>query len=143
MLRIVDRLRITNEYLTFGGQLQAADVEGTRIVVVSSPAPILRRGGHSQGWDEGAECLGAFFGRLLLAVDVIPGFEGRLADASVLARYAAFISDATERYRGHALLRAGHPDLWLLIQAEERRLRTSAAEDWANGEALWRTCQTA
>jgi hypothetical protein len=136
LVRIVDRLRVSNEYLTFGGQLRAEDVDDMRVVVLSSPAPILRRGGHSQGWDEGAECLGAFFGRLLLAVDVIPGFEARLSAASATARYAAFVGDLTDRHRRNPALRATHPDLWILIRAEERRLRKTAWSEWAAGEAL-------
>lgn len=50
LLRIVDRLKASNEYLTFGGHLAAASIEGTTVAVFTSPAPLLRRGGHSQGW---------------------------------------------------------------------------------------------
>jgi hypothetical protein len=46
LIRIVDRLRVTNEYLTFGGRLSAAAVDGAVIAVFTSPAPLLRRGGH-------------------------------------------------------------------------------------------------
>ena len=60
-------------------------------------APIFRRGGHSQGWDDGADAVGAFFGRLLVTVDYIPDFERRLAAAPPLARYAAFIAHTEMR----------------------------------------------
>lgn len=138
LIRIVDRLRVTNEYLTFGGRLSADSINGVVVAVLSSPAPLLRRGGHSQGWDQGAESLGAFFGRFLLAVDYVPGFEGRAARADPVTRYAAFLADAMARYRASRALRAEQPDLWTLLQADERRLRASQPTEWADGEALRR-----
>ncbi len=81
-IQIVDRLKVTNEYLAFGGHLTATSIDGVTVVVITSPAPLLRRGGHSQPWDLGAESLGAFFGRLLLAVDYTPGFEAKAAAAT-------------------------------------------------------------
>ena len=77
LIRLVDRLRVTNEYLTFGGHLDAAAVDEIVVAAFASPAPLLRRGGHSQGWDAGADAVGAFFGRLMVAVDFTPGFRGR------------------------------------------------------------------
>ena len=71
-IRIVDRLHVTNEYLTFGGSLSAGLVDGVEIAVFSSTVPLLRRGGHSQSWDEAAENVGAFFGRAKIAVDYVP-----------------------------------------------------------------------
>ena len=136
LIRIVDRLRVTNEYLTFGGHLSAAMVDGVAIATFLSPAPLLRRGGHSQGWDPGAETLGAFFGRFLLAVDYTPGFEGSAAEADPVSRYAAFVADAMTRYRSSPILRAQQADLWNVLQAEERRLRTVNPTEWAHGEAL-------
>lgn len=138
LIRIVDRLQVKNEYLTFGGRLSADSVDGAVIAVFTSPTPLLRRGGHSQGWDEGAESLGAFFSRFLLAVDYAPGFEGRAALADPVTRYAAFVTDAMARYRASPPLRAGQPDLWTLLQAEERRLRANQPREWAAGEALRR-----
>jgi hypothetical protein len=136
VIRIVDRLHVTNEYLTFGGRLSADLVDGVVVAVFTSPAPILRRGGHSQGWDEGAETLGAFFSRFLLAVDVAPGFEVRAASADALTRYAAFVIDAMARYRASPLLRLEQPRLWTLLQAEERGLRDNHPIEWAAGDAL-------
>jgi hypothetical protein len=51
LIRIVDRLDVTNEYLTFGGRVSADFVDGVLIAVFTSPSPLLRRGGHSQAWD--------------------------------------------------------------------------------------------
>lgn len=132
-IRIVDRLEVSNEYLTFGGRLEADLVDGVAILVFTSPAPLLRRGGHSQGWDEGAENLGAFFGRLMVAIDFIPGFEARLTSADPLVRYAAFLADLTERYRHGPGLAATHLDLWHLIEAEERRVKADHPVEWAAG----------
>jgi hypothetical protein len=135
-IRIVDRLHETNEYLTFGGHVSADVVDGVVIAVFISPAPLLRRGGHSQAWDEGAESLGAFFGRFLIAVDYAPGFEARAAQADPVTRYAAFLADAMARYRTSPVLRREQPDLWALLQAEGRRLRANHPTEWSAGEVL-------
>ena len=135
MIRIIDRLAVSNEYLTFGGDLFVVRVEDAAIAIFTSPAPLLRRGGHSQPWDPGADSLGAYFGRFLLAVDYAPGFEAQAAAASPLARYAAFLSDELGRYRGLAL-RVSEPRLWLHLQAEQRRMRACHPVDWALGQAL-------
>jgi hypothetical protein len=142
MIRIVDRLRASNEYLTFGGSLAAAPIDGTVVAVFTSPAPILRRGGHSQGWDHAAECVGAFFGRLMVAIDYVPGFEARMAEAEPVVRYAAFVADAVARYRASSALRSEQPDLWALLEVEERRLRTDRPTDWTTGVELLRECQS-
>src|SRR5262245_30116674 len=129
LIRLVDRLNVTNEYLTFGGHLDAATIDDIVVAAFASPAPLLRRGGHSQGWDAGADAVGAFFGRLMVAVDYTPGFESLLGDTSPLTRYAAFVIDATSR-RAAAL--SGHMDeeLERLLRAEATRLRTTARPDW-------------
>jgi hypothetical protein len=140
-IRIVDRLHVTNEYLTFGGHLAADLVDGDVVAVFESPAPILRRGGHSQGWDQGAEHVGAFFGRLLLAVDFVPCFERQFAQADPLARYSAFLADAAARYRASALLRSDGSDgsdLWVVLQAEERQARVAHPAAWRLGQSLQR-----
>ncbi|MGZ8437650.1 MAG: hypothetical protein ACXW4H_06940 [Candidatus Limnocylindrales bacterium] len=136
LIRIVDRLKVSNEYLTFGGHLAAASIQDTTIAVFTSPTPLLRRGGHSQGWDHGAESVGAFFARLQVAVDYNPGFEARLADAGPLARYAAFLNDIVVRYRSSSALRSGHPELWTLFDTEERRLRRDHPVEWDHGSEL-------
>ena len=136
LIRIVDRLKVSNEYLTFGGDLVADAVDGAVVAVFTSPAPLLRRGGHSQPWDPPAEWLGAFFGRLLLAVDYEPGFEALVAAAEPLARYAAFVANCTARYRASTTLRLDQPDMWALTETEERRLRRDHPEAWATGDQL-------
>jgi hypothetical protein len=135
-IEIVDRLGVSNEYAASGGHLTVADVDGTTIVICVSPAPILRCGGHSQGWDEGAVDLAAFFGRILVAVDYVPGFEARMAAARPLARYASFIAASDARYRTSEALRAEHQALWTLLRSVEERLRRDHPDDWAHGTEL-------
>lgn len=140
-IRILDRLAIGNEYLAFGGRLSAASIDDATIIVLESPAPLLRRGGHSQPWDHGAQSLGAFFGRLKVAVDYVPGFEARAADADPVDRYAAFVADLVARYGASAQLRLAHPELWTLLSAEERRLRAEHPAEWAAGLELLEACR--
>jgi hypothetical protein len=136
LIRIVDRLNVTNEYVTFGGHLDAATIDDIVVAAFASPAPLLRRGGHSQGWDAGADAVGAFFARLMVAVDFTPGFETLLGSASPLTRYAAFVIDATSRRPATPGARMDN-ELERLLHAEAIRLRTSACDDWeAAGELL-------
>jgi hypothetical protein len=136
LIRLVDRLGVSNEYLTFGGHLDAAKIDGVVIAAFTSPAPILRRGGHSQAWDAGADAVGAFFGRLLAAVDVTHGFEARLAAATPLTRYAAFLRDRSARsWRPGPAVR-GSDDLEPVLRREATRLRTTAPRDWTAAEPL-------
>lgn len=135
-VRIVDRLGVTNEWLTFGGAISAAVVDGMIAVAFVSPAPLLRRGGHSQGWDQGADSLGAFFGRLMVAVDYAPGFEGLAAAATPLTRYAAFLADLSARLDHSPNLRTTEPALWRLIDHEAGRLQRDHLDDWTAGVAL-------
>ena len=136
LIRTVDRLKVSNEYLTFGGTLVADSVEDAVVAVFTSPAPLLRRGGHSQVWDPPAEWIGAFFGRLLVAVDYEPGFEALVAAAEPLARYAAFVADCTARYRASIFLRLDQPAMWALSESEECRLQREHPEAWAAGGQL-------
>jgi hypothetical protein len=136
LIRLVDRVPASNEYLTFGGRLVADHVDGMVVAVFTSPAPILRRGGHSQGWDPAATELGAYFARLMVAVDFAPGFEARVSGADPVARYAAFVADLTQRYRASPELRVAHPHLAALLPAEERRLRREHPAAWAAGLEL-------
>jgi hypothetical protein len=136
VVQIVDRLGASNEYMTFGGDLRAETVDGASILVFRSSAPLLSRGGHSQTWDHSADSLAAFFARLLVRIDFQPGFEGRVAAASPIVRYIAFVQDTVTRYRHSERLRDEDPGLWTLLVAEERRLQTDAPADWAAGREL-------
>jgi hypothetical protein len=136
MIRLFDRLSVTNEYLTFGGHLSAAEVDGATIAVFTSPVPMLRRGGHSQIWDEGTDELAAFFARLVAAVDVQPNLEERLAAADPYVRYAAFLADVVGRYRASPELRSLDPRIWTLLRAEESLMRRDHPDAWLAGETI-------
>jgi hypothetical protein len=135
-IRILDRLGESNGYLGFGGRCEADRIGDAVIVGITSSAPILRRGGHSQGWDEGADAVGAFFGRLLVTVDYVPGFEERLAHASPLARYAAFIQDADGRNRSTPLAARDLRPFARTVRSEAARLRSDHPAAWRDGVAL-------
>ena len=131
-------IQLTDIHLTFGGTLRAERVEGEVICVFESPAPLLRRGGHSQGWDSGARSVGGFFGRFRAAAGYEHAYERLAAEASPVARYAAFVAEAVERFRGSGYLRDQDPRLWTLMLAEERRLQRDHAQAWKDGVELLR-----
>jgi hypothetical protein len=131
LIRLVDRLGISNEYLTFGGHLDAAAIDDVVVAAFASLAPLLRRGGHSQGWDLGADVVGAFFGRLMVAVDFVTGFEADLGAATPLTRYAAFVRDADHRRRGHLLPGRTDDAFEHLVASETVRLQSAAPREWA------------
>jgi len=135
-VRIGDRLGVTNDYLSFGGQLRADRIGDVLALVFESPAPILRRGGHSQPWDPGAAGMGAFFARLLVPVGATHAFEARVNAAEPLVRYAAFVADFVERCRRHPQLRVADGSLWVLLRAEERRLERDHPAAWQAGAEL-------
>jgi len=134
LIRLVDRLGVSNEYLTFGGHLDAAMVDGAVVAAFASPAPLLRRGGHSQGWDQGADVVGSYFGRMMVAVDFRPGFETAFADADPLTRYASFVRDVDQRRR----VRGATPDddLGRLLHHEASRLADIDPVRWAAAGSL-------
>jgi hypothetical protein len=136
LIRIVDRVRATNEYLTLGGHLSAARLEGAIVVAITSPVPLLCRGGHSQTWDDGSEQLSAFFGRVVAAVDVRPELEARFASVGPLVRYAAFLADVVERYRRSSDLRDLNPRVYGLLLSEESLMRRYHADAWREGSVI-------
>jgi hypothetical protein len=135
-IRILDRLGESNGYVGFGGRCDADRVGDALIVAITSSAPILRRGGHSQGWDDGADAVGAFFGRVLVTVDYVPGFEERLSHATPLARYAAFIQDAEARDRSLSIAARDLRPFARTVRSEAARLRSDHPADWRDGAAL-------
>ena len=135
--RVTDRLRVTNEWLSaFGGQLRAEPIDGAIVAVFTSSAPLLRRGGHSQGWDEGAPSVGAFFAKVRAAAGFDPRFEALEAAADPLARYGCFVAEQARRYRHSEALRDVDPDLWRLLQHEEHHLKEVDAAQWESGLRL-------
>jgi hypothetical protein len=135
-ISVVDRKGVTNRYLTFGGRLRAERIEGEVIAVFESPAPLLRRGGHSQGWDAGAHSVGGFFGRFRAAAGYEHEFERLASSCDPVTRYAAFVNEFVTRYRKSEYLRDHYPRLWTIMLNEERRLKTRHPSEWAAGQRL-------
>jgi hypothetical protein len=129
LIRLVDRLGFSNDYVTFGGHLDAALIDDVVVAAFASTAPLLRRGGHSQAWDAGADAVGVFFARIMVAVDYTPGFEQAFAAAEPLTRYAAFVRDADERRVGRQP--SSFDDaLDRLVRHEATRIREIAPSAW-------------
>jgi hypothetical protein len=135
-IRVVDRLGVSNEYLSFGGQLSARRVDGLVVADFASPAPILCRGGHSQMWDPSAPSVAGFFAKLRAAVGSARWVETRVAGARPLTRYAAYVTDAVARYRNSELLRATYPESFVLLERQEHHIRGEWPLDWALGHEL-------
>lgn len=135
-IEIVDRLGITNTFVSLGGSLAAdRDATGTVIVSFRSHGPILRRGGHSQRYDSIAAALAGFFGRLLVPIDFQPGAERLISAASPATRYAAFLQHEIPRL-GIQLVREAYGADARLVRAEGERLRVRDPRAWDEGTAL-------
>ena len=135
-ITVCDRKGVVNQYLSFGGTLRADRIDGEVICVFESPAPLLRRGGHSQGWDTGAHSVGGFFGRFRAAAGYQHEFEELAAATDPVTRYAAFVAELMARYRSSEYLRDHYPKLWTVMLAEEKRLQRDHAAEWAGGAEL-------
>jgi hypothetical protein len=136
-VRIVDRLRESNRFLTFGGPLHARAVNPElTVVALNSPAPIVRWSGHSQAVDPLAEPIGAFFARLMVRVDFVPGAEARLAEVPPVVLYAAFIVQTSGILTAERL--HGDTDPWLTcwIATEHARLVKSVPDALDRAAAL-------
>ena len=132
----VDRKGVANRYLTFGGWLRAERIDDEVVCVFRSPAPLLRRGGHSQGWDSGAHSVGGFFGRFRAAAGYEYEFERLAAHTDPVTRYCAFVKEFTTRYRGSEYLRDHYPKLWSIMLVEEHRLKANVPLAWEAGAEL-------
>jgi hypothetical protein len=126
-IRLLDRLHVSNEYVTFGGTLRADRVGDATVAVFVSPAPLLRRGGHSQLADQAAADVAAFFARLLVEIGVRPAVERQVGDAGPLALYAAFLEDAADRLVRYPGIARARPDFATLVASERRNLASSDA----------------
>jgi hypothetical protein len=136
-LHVVDRLGIENRFLTFGGAIGVADVDpGLRLVRQASPGPIVRWGGHSQGSDPLASEIGAFFGRLIVPVDYLPGGEARVAATTAGCLYAAFLADQSGHHKAPASDDRDPVNAWLRTEAARVRIQDPAC--WTAGEELLR-----
>jgi hypothetical protein len=134
---LVDRLAVSNAFFTFGGSIQIADTDDvTRVGVLSSRAPIMRAGGHSQEKDVRADEVGAFFARLRAAVGADVAVEGRVLEAPPLVLYAALIASVRDTIEEHRSLGDARPgyDAWSL--EEMHRLEADDPGRLAAGRSL-------
>jgi hypothetical protein len=136
-ISIADRLGLSNQWLSFGGVVRAAELDdATTVVAFSSPAPIQRWSGHSQGLDMLTPEMGAFFGRLMIPIDFEPGAEHIILDADPLALYCAFVRDVHARIHVSSRLVRADPALATYVEHEARRLEETEGAAWADGERL-------
>jgi hypothetical protein len=131
VIRLTDRLGVSNEYLTFGGRLDAVDLDDAVVAAFTSPVPLLRRGGHSQAWDPGADAVAAFFGRMLAAIAERQAFEAAFGTLDPAMRYAAFVRDFVDRLASARGRGVPDDDLASLLTREGTRLRRDEPGAWA------------
>jgi hypothetical protein len=136
-IEIVDRLGVTNTFVSFGGTVTVVRAAADTVVATfRSDAPILRRGGHSQRYDDIAAEITAFFGRVLVPIDFSPGAEHLVALASPLARYAAFLQYDNHRLAGGELVRGVYGPDARLVRREAERLERADPAAWNQGGRL-------
>ncbi len=139
LISVVDRLGVSNQFLSFGGELRVQMLpDATILADFASPAPILRVSGHSQSIDPLAAEAGAFFGRIKVPIDFVPGDETLIASASPRALYCAFLQSVAQRMT--ATRRKLEANRWLVSWngRETQRLRADAPDDWQAAEELLR-----
>lgn len=132
-IRIADRLGVSNDYVSFGGQLSVERVNDVKVAVFRSAAPILAAGGHSQDCDPLAHVVAGFLARLRAVAGRGLKQEAVLASLSPVALYSAFVADCLRRYDDADRLSSWRPRTVSLLQAEARRLREQSPDEWSAG----------
>jgi hypothetical protein len=136
-IELVDRFGVTNTFISFGGGLTADRVAlDTVVATFRSSGPILRRGGHSQRYDQLAAEMTGFFGRLLVPIDFQPGIEARVSSTPPEVLYAAFLRHEVARLRSSELVRELYGPDARLVRAEAERLARRDPAAWASGTEL-------
>ena len=136
-ITLLDRKGLDNEFVSVGGMVEADEVApGRTVLVFRSPGPILRLGGQSQPVDAVGSELGAFFARMMVPIDFVPGAEEAISAATPLDRYAAFIAYKDSRVTRYPALRSEGPAVATTVIDEAIRLRTSQPDSWARGRSL-------
>jgi hypothetical protein len=139
LISVNDRLGVVNQFLSFGGALRAQMTpESTVLLDFSSHAPILRGSGHSQTLDPLATEVGAFFGRIKVPIDFVPGAEALVAKASPMTLYGAFVQHVREKLSAARGLRDANRWLADWSSHEAQRLEATAAEQWKAAAELRR-----
>jgi hypothetical protein len=128
---LTDRLGVQNLFLSFGGALRAQMVaDGSILADFGSNAPILRWSGHSQVSDPLTSEVGAFFARIKVPIDFVPGAEAVVSKAGPRTLYCAFILSVRERLsQAHTPLDANR---WLAdwSSREGHRMESDFADSW-------------
>jgi hypothetical protein len=131
-IMLTDRLGVFNEFLTFGGTVRARVApDGTIVSDFASPAPFLRSSGHSIEHDPVAAELEAFFARLKVPIDFVPGSESLIARTSPLALYSAFIQGIRDRLAQSPGLRSAEP--WLVGWCSRETAHMEHDPEWPAG----------
>ena len=132
-----DRLGVRNEFLSFGGALRAqAAPDGTILVDFGSRAPILRWSGHSQTTDPLSSEVGAFFARLKVPIDFVPGAEALIAGSTPTTLYCAFIQYVRERLGQARTFRDANRWLTDWSARETQRVQAVSPEHWSAATEL-------
>jgi hypothetical protein len=130
-ITLTDRLGVKNEFLSFGGTLRAQTTDDTTVLLdFSSLAPILRWSGHSQGTDPLTAEVGAFFARIKVPIDFVPGAEALVARATPRTLYCAFIQYVRERLREAHTLREANRWLAEWSSREVQRMESASSDQW-------------
>ena len=130
-ITLTDRLGVKNEFLSFGGTMRAQMTDDTTVLIdFSSNAPILRWSGHSQSTDPLAAEVGAFFARVKVPIDFVPGAEGLVSRATPRTFYCAFIQYVRERLSEAHTLREANRWLAEWSSRESQRMESTANDHW-------------
>ena len=138
-ITLTDRLGVKNEFLSFGGTMRAQMTDGAVVLAdFSSHAPILRWSGHSQSTDPLTAEVAAYFARVKVPIDFVPGAESLVAGATPRALYCAFIQHVRERLSNAQTLRDANRWLAEWSSRESQRMESTANDQWRAGAELRR-----
>jgi hypothetical protein len=138
-ITLTDRLGVKNEFLSFGGTMRAQMTDDTTVLIdFSSHAPILRWSGHSQSTDPLAAEVGAFFARIKVPIDFVPGAEALVSRATPRTLYCAFIQNTRERLSEAHTLREANRWLAEWSSRESQRMESTANDHWRAAAELKR-----
>ena len=130
-IKLTDRISVENEFLSFGGTLRAQRMPDASVLVdFSSNAPILRWSGHSQITDPVASEVGAYFARLKVPIDFVPGAEAVVAKAGPRTLYCGFLQHVRERLAQTQAFREANRWLMDWSGREASRMESTAADSW-------------
>jgi hypothetical protein len=105
-IRLEDRFGARNEFVSFGGWLNAERVgDDALLLIFRSPAPILRLGGHSQQRDHLADDAVAFFSRIVPQTWASAAEERLIGSYPPESLWAAFLLYEQARMSRSASLR--------------------------------------